>query len=261
MKRTRKRIRFDYSNVKSKSDFQYWGIHPKKGRLHIDTKRYKNICYKEGMIEHIPKGLFKNRATPYFIPMYKSRYDYKFNLFRDLITRLRDDWEYEYKPIFKNVMTPSQVYDNSRSHDMMYTSCSDDFDDIEFNAMMNSIRRERKYAEIMDSLYFQFIQKICVEVNRFILIVCKEVGYESKDFDVIGLYKFSDKLSKENSKLKIEKFKEYDSFNSLNKINNFLKHNSVAAYETLKKFYPKYVRQENASGEKIFYENGYYAGN
>lgn len=89
MKSTHTVDRFDYSKIESKDDIQYWGIHPKKGRLHIDTKRYKITCEEAGITEYLPDGLFKNRTTPYFIPEHIKRHDYKVNIFKDLINELK----------------------------------------------------------------------------------------------------------------------------------------------------------------------------
>ena len=240
MKKERKAVRFDYTTVESKSDFQYWGIHPSKGRLHIDTKRYKKTCEHEGMCDHMPEGLFRNRSTPYFILAHKERYDYKYNLFRDLILELKQDWQHEYKPFFKQIRTPS-----------------DDYDDIDLEARMSGFRRESKYIEIMNSLYFQFIQKICVDTNRYLLIVCRELGYKNQDFSLDRFYTFSDGIIKDKSQPKIETFKKYHAFNLLNKINNFLKHNTVTAYHKLKRHYPNnIIKRDNHR-----YENGMYAGN
>jgi len=203
----------------------------------------------------LPEGMFRNRSTPYFIPAKKERYDYKYNLFRDLILRLKKDWFNEYKPCFERIRTPNEVYEQSRLGMMMYTSCSDDYDDINLEARMNSFRRKGKYTEIINSLYFQFIQKICVEVNRFLLIVCHELGYKGKDFGLKNFYTFSDGLLSDKSQAKIEKFPKYNAFNLLFKLNNFLKHNTVMAYETLKKYYPDNILKDSGK-----YENGMYAG-
>lgn len=256
MKKEHKTIRFDYSKIESKADFQYWGIHPTKGRLHIDTKRYKKICEHEGMTEHMPEGMFQNRHTPYFIPAKKKRYDYKYNIFRDLILSLKKDWFNEYKPCFERIKTPNEVYEQSRLGMLAYTACSDDYDNIDIEARWNGFRRESKYIEVINSLYFQFIQKICVEVNRYLLIVCKELGYKGNDFNLDKFYTFSDGIINDKSQPKIETFKGYNAFNLLNKTNNFLKHNSVVAYQKLKRYYPKNI----AYHKDIKYENGMYAG-
>ena len=47
----------------------------------------------------------------------------------------------------------------------------------------------------------------------------------------------------------------------LHKINNFLKHNTIEAYNRLKKFYPKNVCSVENGTTKHEYENGMFAGN
>ena len=80
MKSTHKVERFDYSKVEAQQDaillYQYWGLHPKSGRIHIDTKRYKRTCEKIGIMDFMPEGMFANRQTPYFVPSKVRRYDY-----------------------------------------------------------------------------------------------------------------------------------------------------------------------------------------
>lgn len=257
---TNQKTKFDYSKVESKEDLRYWGLHPKKGRLYIDTKRYKKICEIERFTEFIPSGLFQNRNTHYFIPNKQKRHDYKYNLFRDLILQLKEDWFCEYKNVFAAIKTPEEAYQNLRLDMIAHSSGSDDLDEIEFDAMIHSFNRIKKYNEIINSLYFQFIQKITSEITRYMLLVCNDLGYKSNDFSIDAFFKFSDGLIKDKSQPKINKFRKYNAFNLLNKINNFLKHNTLRSYEQLKKHYPKNVRTKGVDGCKIDYENGMYAG-
>lgn len=117
---------------------RYFGIHPKSGRVHIDTKRYKKILDEDGISEYLPDGLFANRNTSYFIPSFKSKYDYKFNMFKDLIDELRQEWFNEYKPLFKYIKSPKDVYEQCRTNALMFTSNVDDLDEIECDAMLAS---------------------------------------------------------------------------------------------------------------------------
>lgn len=260
MKSTHKVERFDYSKIESKDDLKYWGIHPKNGRLSIDTKRYKSKSEELGITEYLPEGLFKNRSTTYFFPAKKTKYDYKINLFKDLISELKQDWFNEYKEVFGRIKTPSQVQQEVRLDGIMYSSSSDDLDGIDEDAFFAMIKRSNKYEEIINSLYHQFLQKVCIEINRYMLIVVTELGYKSKDFDMSSFYKFSDGLLSDKSQPKIETFPKYNAFKMLNMINNFLKHNSVQAYETLKRAYPNNVRSIKNHTAKSEYKNGMYAG-
>lgn len=261
IKSTHKVERFDYSKIESKDDLKYWGIHPKNGRLNIDTKRYKKTSEELGIIEYLPEELFKNRSTPYFIPAYKTRYDYKINIFRDLIAGLKQDWFKEYKVVFKLIKTPAQVHQDVRLEEIGYCSCADDLDEVEETAFFAMIKRSQKYEKIIDSLYHQFLQKVCIEINRYMLIVVTDLGYKSKDFDINSFYKFSDGVLNDKSQPKIETFPKYNAFRMLNMLNNFLKHNSIEAYERLKKSYPNNVKSLKNKTANAEYKNGMYAGN
>lgn len=119
---TKKENKFDYSKYNGATiwdhellkQYEFWGFHPKKGRLHIDTKRYKKACESVGITDFLPEGLFQPRNTTYFIPAKIHRDDYKVNIFRDLISDLKREWEEEYKPVFSKIKTPRETYDNYR---------------------------------------------------------------------------------------------------------------------------------------------------
>ena len=98
MKSTHKVERFDYSKYESNpswdSDFlkeyEFWGVHPKSGRIHIDTKRYAKACEMIGIKDFMPEGMFDNRSTPYFIPKKKHKHDYIINIFNDLLNDINN---------------------------------------------------------------------------------------------------------------------------------------------------------------------------
>ena len=238
MKSTHKVERFDYSKYESNpswdsdslKEYEFWGVHPKSGRIHIDTKRYAKACEMIGIKDFMPEGMFANRSTPYFIPAKQHKYDYVINIFNDLLNDFQRDWEMEYKPIFKMIKTPKEVYENTRLSEIAYTSNVDDLEEIEFNSMMSSIKREKKYVHVIQSLYCQFINKLAIETDRIMLIAMCKLGYKGNDFRLDSFLKFSDGLARDKKGKKIENLDEYDSYNLLNKINNFLKHNSISSY-------------------------------
>lgn len=260
MKSTRKVERFDYSKIESREDLRYFGLHPISGRIHIDTKRYKNVLDEDGVTDFLPNGLFTNRTTPYFIPAKEHKYDYKFNLFRDLILEFKQEWFDEYKPLFKQIRTPSETYDNARLGGLAFISSSEDIDGVEEDAFFARIRREPKYAHIMQSLYCNFISKLSTEIDRYTLIVLSELGYKSNDFNFNSFVKFSDGLQSNKLGKRISALKKYNAYNLLHKINNFLKHNTVKSYLDLKKWYPDNVCSVEKGTAKIEYENGMFAG-
>lgn len=268
MKSTHKVEKFDYSKFEKDpywgsdvlKDYHFWGVHPKDNRFHIDTKRYKKMCKWIRIEEFMPEGMFLNRNSVYFVPAKIHRNDYKVNIFRDLLSELKEDWFNEYKPIFDLIKTPKQVEDETRTSEWMSTSCSDDCDEIDANATMAAIRRDSKYQEVIRSLYCQFITKVAVEVDRYTLIVMTECGFKTNDFDYKSFKAFTDGLSKDKNSKKIKDLAKYNAYTMLHKINNFLKHNSLSAYSSLKKTYPNNVRSKENGTSEIDYENGMFAG-
>lgn len=269
MKSTHKVVRFDYSKFESKEptwehdvleQYEFWGFHPKKGRLHIDTKRYKKACESVGITDFLPSGLFEQRNTVYYIPSKVSRYDYKINLFRDLIDGLRNDWNNEYKPLLSKIRNPKEVEDAYRTEALMYTGDSDDYDEIDIEAKIAGLKREPKYVQVIQSLYCQFIQKVATEIDRYTLIFMVECGWKGTDFDTKSFKSFSYGLLNGKEKTCFGDLKRFNAYTLLHKLNNFLKHNSIESYETLKKLYPKNVASvENGMASKP-YENGMFAG-
>lgn len=166
----------------------------------------------------------------------------------------------EYKPIFKMIKTPKEVYENTRLSEIAYTSNVDDLEEIEFNSMMSSIKREKKYVHVIQSLYCQFINKLAIETDRIMLIVMCKLGYRGKDYDFNSFVDFSDGLAKDKEGIKIENLEKYNAYNLLHKINNFLKHNSISSYNKLKRSYPDNVASKEKGTANKKYENGMFAG-
>jgi len=260
---------FDYSKL-SPSDFEYYGFHLKDGRYHIDTKRLIKL-HCDGSF---PEALFTApRNTHYFIPKYKNRSNYAVNVLTDQINRLTSDWNTEYKAAISNLVTPEQVREDVRVNELAHTSSADDFEDAEFNSILAGAKRQKKYGEVIKSIHLQYLQKIFTELFRTILLVIKERGYANDlDFTYKSFFFYvQDQFNTQTKKANpLYKLPHYRYFDILNKIDNFLKHNTVMAYnalannpfekdEKLKKFQSKFVYSSREAGFQ--YENGMYAGN
>lgn len=259
---------FDYSKCK-KTDYSYYGFHLKNGRYHIDTKRIINLGYKGCF----PEELFNTpRNTHYFIPKHKYAADYSVNILKNCLNKLSEEWNCEYKNAIEKIKTPEDVQRESRTEQIMYTSSSDDLDDIEFEVLMNGIRRIPTYNHVIKSIHLQYIQRIFVDFFRCIWIAIKRKGktldnkLEFSDFlDFVPKYLTSPK-DKQNPLRNLPHFKY---FYLLNKIDNFLKHHSDKSYRQLannpyddnieiKEFLSKYVYSAEEAGFE--YESGMYAG-
>lgn len=258
---------FDYSKFSEKLSWYNpeqkhpacWGLHEIDGKLHIDIARYTKVCNEIGITEFIPKE-WANINKGCFVPAKKTRYDYKVNIFRDLIYEFKDDWLQEYKPIFEFIRTPSQVRENARLNGLSMIYSAEDIDSVEEEAVFAMMRRYKKYNNVIQSLYCSFISKLATEIDRYTLIVMCELGYKGSDYNFDSFRKFSDGLQKNKMGKKISQLKKYNAYNLLHKINNFLKHNTIDAYNRLKKFYPNNVCSVENGTAKQEYENGMFAG-
>ena len=260
---------FNYKNVPA-GEYLYYGFHLKNGRYHIDTKRLKKLH-----IEYcFPEELFAtSRNTHYFFSKYKKVSDWGINVLLAQLRNLTEDWNDEYQYVISKIKTPKEVEENVRINEMMMTSCSDDYDQIQEDAFFAGIHRQAKYEEVIKSIHLQYLQKIFTEYFRALLLTIKDRGYENKeDFTFEKLCGYvQTKFNVENKRANpLFKLPHYRHFDILNKIDNFLKHNTVRSYmalannpfekdEELKAFQSNFVFTKDEA--KIEYENGMYAGN
>lgn len=258
---------FDYSKTNS---FQkaYYGFHFTHGRLHIDTKRLKKL----GFAEVFPRELFTApRNVHYFVPKYKNKNEYPVNILKSCIKNLKKLRYEEYLFVITKLKTPSEVYENSRIEQLSMTSCSDDYDEIEISARLDGFLREKKYYEVIKSISLQFLQRIFIEYFRSLLLVIKERGHENKnDFSYKDLIIYvSQKIRHPKKVNPLFTLENYKYLEALNKIDNFLKHNTILSYLQLadnpnekdpeiKEFLSTFVYTKEEKG--ISYENGMYSG-
>ena len=262
MKSTHKTQRFNYSTVTDSDLYEYYGIHPKHGRLHIDTKRLKKVLTSLNKDDLLFEGMFKNRLTTYLIPKKIHRYYYKINIIRDYLDNLKEERIKEYRPLLNKIKTPLEVKEESRVNTLLENSNSEIYDEIEADALFNGMLRESQYNKIIKSLYYLFINKIAAEIERIILIFLKYQGKYLEYYDFKKFLDHTESLMKQaNTDKKVEDLNKYNSFNVLLKINNFLKHNSKSTYDRLKEVAPNLVRSIDNKTSCIKYESGMFSGN
>ncbi len=253
-------IKYDYSKYKDVKNWDYnvlqekdfFGVHEINGRIEIDIERYKIACDIVGIKDFMPKEIFKDSNIKYYTPTKEKRYDYIVNLYVDSLNEFINKWNNEYKPLFKSIITPKQVEDNYRFDSLMYTSCSDDYDDICVDAAMEGFKRIESYHHIINELNCIFISKVCTEVDRISLLAMAKLGYKGLDFTFDDFKEFSNKALK-GKRVKFDDLKKYNAYRMLHRINNFLKHNSEESYKKLKQNYPENVRTDSE------YKNGMFA--
>ena len=230
-------------------DREYWGIHEVEGeRLEIDVRRFEYACYRCGDHDsYFPEAL-RNKED-YYIPSRAHRHDYTCNYLLDSVNHLKNDWNDEYKPLFEKIFSPKDAEDSYRTNMMCMFGNSDTFDSIETNARFMGFQRVSTYRRIQSELYCTFLTKVIIEIHRIILRALSMQLYQNPEYSVCDLKSYCNGAGVDFYKLK--NWKVYLKYND---IYNFLKHNSVQSYETLKRFNSKCLIDT-----KQKYENGMFA--
>lgn len=252
--------KIDWSDPKLRN-MDFWGLsYNEEGRLQIDINKYKNTCEGLEIRDFLPNGLLNKNIDGLFIPNKKSKDEYIINVFNDMLNDFARDWSLEFKPIFDMIKTPKEAYDDARLNGLAYTSNPDDLDEIEFDALLSSLRRNEHYSRVIQSLYCQFIIKLAVETDRIILSAIQKLGYKKSDYNFNLFVNFAEDTLANGSGIKIQSLKKYNAYNMLHKISNFLKHNTKESYYDLKRYYPDNVASIKKGTANIKYENGMFAG-
>ena len=167
---------FKYSKCRI-CELSYYGLHFKKGKCHIDTKRLKKLSIDKDF----PEEIFLNkRNMHYFSPQFKSRYDYAVNELIDRLEELKKDWKNEYTIAIKSIKTPKQVYDETYIDEIAKTCSKDDYESVNVKAIWEGANRGPKYEEIKKSIHLQFLQKIFADYLRTIIVVLKKEDIKQK---------------------------------------------------------------------------------
>lgn len=227
-------------------DMEYWGIHEVNGHLEIDVRRFEYACFRTDHYR-FPKEL-RNRGD-YYIPSRKHRHDYTYNYLIDNVNALRADWKNEYEPLFKKILSPKDAQDSYRINTMATLGDSEFYDSVEIGATWAMIQRTEAYDRIIRELNCVFITKVVVEIHRIIFRTLSMELYEKQDYSVCDLMTYCNGRG-----VRFYDLKNREVYQKYNNICNFLKHNSIKAYNTIKKYNPECLIET-----KCEYENGMFA--
>ena len=232
MKKSSKVLRKDYSKLENSSDKpQYYGLFEKSGRIKIDTKRYKKFFT-------LPNLSVEQRKSVYYTPTKVHRYDYLSNVFKDHLQELKHLWINEFSKAIQVIKTPKQVEVDVRVGNMMDGIL--DYDEACMTGMFANIKREKSYNFVIKSIYAQFFHQMMSQIDALCLRVCVAQGYQEKDFTKEKFDVFIQGKQKQNPKSFFD-FDNYKIYDEAYSVWNFLKHNSLKAYQQLKKKYPKMI--------------------
>lgn len=255
MKKNSKVIGKDYKKLDKENmcdQLDFYGLIIKKGRVKIDTKRYKKFF-------SIPNSKIERRHSVYYLPSKKHRSDYKCNWFRDLLAGYKRLWLTEYKVFVDSIKTPEQVESNTRA--ACIAEGIMEYDEVNEMSSMALMKRSVEYKVIVKSLYAQFFHQLMSSIDALCLKMLTSCGYKEEDYTKKQFDVYIQALQGDNAL----SFKQYDNYQFYDKaftVWNFLKHNSLRSYKILKQWYPnmvwdpdeKYQNGESALGVVKLYE-------
>lgn len=260
MKRNRKRVRHDYSLVDAQEKYaqirskEYYGIFIRKGRVHVDTRRFHKTLKELGAEEFWREGMGANRSTPYLIPKKQRSDEYGVNIALHIINSLKKDWAEEFLPAIQAIKTPASVGENARLEAMSIRSGEDAYDEAQTIGMCASIERIPKYHDVITTIHCSYIQRIASECDRAMAFMFRKRGNVGDAFTFDELLGHINELAHGNKTKKLENVKHYRAFESIRKLDNFLKHHTIKSYLAVKKYCPDYLVEYDCK-----YENGMYA--
>lgn len=233
MKKDSKNIKRDYSLPKNSDprELEYYGVFIKDGKVKVDTKRYKKFF-------ELPDSKIEIRNTVYFEPKYKHDTDYLCNIFRNQFRRTSELWHNEFAGAIKAIKTPKQVEDNTRFD--LISNNVETVDDAYAEALVKGVKRISTYKYVIKSLYAQFFHQMMSEMDALTLRILISLGYREKDFTKRQFDVFIQGKQGENG-IPFKDFSNFEIYDRAYSVWNFLKHNSLKAYEILCTFYPEMI--------------------
>ncbi len=242
MKKKSKVQKKDYSKLEGQPlSLEYFGVLMKDDRARIDTKRYKKfITLPDLKIEH--------RKTVYYIPTKRHRYDYMSNVFYDAAQDLKREWTQEYSRMIKAIKTPKEI-----ESDSLVSNLADgvlEYDEACMASKYSSMKREGEYRLLVKSIYSQFFQLAMSKIDATILKVLTFNGYKNDKFSREDFDTFIQGKQGKEAKSFYD-FENYHIYERAYRVWNFLKHNSIKAYNQLKKWHPEMIYDPDRK-----YQNG-----
>lgn len=255
MKKNSKVIRKDYSKYDNWDGECYldgykipdnYGFFIKKGRVHIDVKRYAKYF-------KLPEGVNKPRNTVYFIPTKVNYKDYNVNAFLDALDTAKKTW-YEQKNMIHKMFrqyVDMELKKPVPNYDYDYYCGILESDEWQMsNNMAKILHQERIRNEIdckgynlMITLWSQSIHMIASHMEHAMVETMTRNGWQGDKAGRRDIYNFvGTKLAlkkNENAEEKIRKLPHFEIWDKFYAIWNFCKHNSQSTYDKIYKHWPE----------------------
>ena len=257
MKKERKAKHLNQTSYENFSleDTRYYGVWTKRidgiYKVKIDPKRFQEAtCHTFNQKQ---LAVINKRTSHYFHPA-KDRYsDYSCNHFVDTLKEVRKSWIENFKPLIdiavEKIEKPKELYPGDYVNLQMGISSS-----IAANAwaqqanFKNAQEYRQKTAELVHGLYSQFIQQMASRVEAITVKILTDHKMIDDHFDRNILY------GGINKDTPVRALPHFSSHDKLYCIWNFLKHNIMSTYKSLKdKFSEILIDYEFEQGTPALY--------
>ena len=223
-------------------DTRYYGVFIKgngdKQVVSVDPKRFQHIFNLPSEI----KKMMDKRKGPLFHPAKKSMLDYNVNVIRKDIDIIKKEWNKTYKPFIRRFLEEIKGKNFNYLEDDNLHSGIVSFDEAINNARifswMSHEFAELEKKQLFQSLYSQYFHQLVSQIDASILRILTINGYEGDIFNRNVLYAF-----KGNKPEKIKLLDGFTAYDRMYSIWNFLKHNSLSTFNTLKNTFPEVLKE------------------
>ncbi|MBR6738013.1 MAG: hypothetical protein IKL82_06650 [Clostridia bacterium] len=234
-------------------DTRYWGVFngKEKEQIKIDVKRYQK---KLGEFSSGQLKIINSRNWHYFYPKKVYYNEYNCNVFVDEIKEIKKYWENHFKPIIKDsynrIKKPSKL-------------CPGDYDNLQcgisgpgaaqawadYMNWKNASEYREECAVLTFSLYSEFFHFMAARIEAITVKVLTQNNAIKDRFDRNVFYATTIGKNK-----KIEELDNFQWYDKLYCLWNFIKHNSISTYQTLKDRFPNCLYEdEYKQGEMALY--------
>lgn len=254
MKKERNNKHCNYEEF-SDDDTRYYGLWlSEKGnerKVKIDPKRFQKATGRE--FTEAQKHVINKRHSRYFRPAKNDYSDYCCTLFVDELSEIKADWENNFKKdiesTIEQIPKPQKLcpgdYSNLQSGISGYNSA---VAWANYKNQENNEKYKKEFVQRVCSRYSAFVQFMASKIEAITVRVLDAKGMIEDHFDRIVLY------GGINNDTPVRQLAHFSSHDKLYCIWNFVKHNSLSTYKTLKERYPDAViKTEFEQGSNALY--------
>ncbi|HOV12814.1 MAG TPA: hypothetical protein PK771_00865 [Spirochaetota bacterium] len=228
----------DWYEAFGQEDTRYYGIFLRREKeeqyILVDPKRFKRIF----RISEEMKRVMDKRKGTLFQPSKKRISDYNINIINQDIQLIRKEWNTTQKPFIKKILSEIKPVDFNPWDDDLFQCGIVDYEEANTNALMMTALSQN-YAKfrgttLFCSLYAQYFHQLAAQFDAMILKTLTRNGYEGDKYNRNVLYAF-----KGNKQEKIVNLDGFNEYNKMYIIWNFIKHNSLSTYKSVKDNFPE----------------------